>query len=174
MTKHRSVAEHGFSDKILAVALLLAMVPGGKAFAWGDGWRTGSSPRAAIEILPDDMRQAVAGHEQALIAHSVDPDMWSHDPDERHRHWFDVELADPAGHRSRICLASMTKPSRSTAPTALRTIGVLPWRIAWYSDTVVAAMQEPSPETWIKLAALSHYVSDATMPLHTSVNYDGQ
>ena len=129
---------------------------------------------AALSVLPAEMKAAIAGHEESLIAHSVDPDMWKHDPDERHRHWFDVELADATPPYGDEIPRDLATALERYGADSLRKIGVLPWRIASYTDTVVAAMQDPTAEMWVDMAALGHYVADSYMPMHATVNYDGQ
>ncbi len=159
----------------VARVVLLAAAAFGPATAQAWGWEAHRRIHtAAIELLPGDMRAAIAGHEDALILHSIDPDTWKDDPDERHRHWLDVELADADPHHGDDLARDWHTALARYGRDSLRKIGVLPWRIAWYTDTVSASMRSPSPETWVKTAALGHYVADAHMPMHTTVNYDGQ
>ena len=159
--------------KFLAVQFALTCLIYSSAGAWG--WEAHDIiNEAALRILPADMKRAIGPHGQALIDHARDPDLWHHDPDERHRHWIDLELADSAGAPFVNLHREYQDAVAAYGADSLKKIGVLPWRIESYIDTVVNAMQHPSSMMWIKLAALSHYVADAHMPLHTTVNYDGQ
>ena len=159
----------------LAVAALSAaiLLPTVQAYAWGweaHKWIT----RAAVDILPEDMQRTVRPQREALAEHAPDPDLWRDDPDERHRHWIDLELADPDGPPFARLPRDYDGAVRAFGTDSLRKIGVLPWRIESYFAAVTESMRRPSDSTWIHLAALGHYVADATQPMHTTVNYDGQ
>ena len=57
----------------------------------------------------------------------------------------------------------------------LEKYGVLPWHINHCYHELVEAMKNKNSERIIFLSAdLGHYLADANVPLHTTLNYDGQ
>jgi len=53
--------------------------------------------------------------------------------------------------------------------------GLLPWTVNREFDRLVKAFRERDwTEARLAAAHLSHFVADATMPLHATHNYDGQ
>ncbi len=153
----------------VAAGLLVAA----QAHAWGweaHKWTT----RAAIGILPEALRSMIAVQTEALVEHGPDPDHWKDDPLEHNRHWIDLELGDASGPPFDGLPRDKAEALQKFGADSLKKIGVLPWRIEEYFDTLVASMRAPSGSTWVHLAALGHYVADATQPMHTTVNYDGQ
>lgn len=143
------------------------------AQAWGweaHRWITA----AAVDILPADMRATVMAQRDGIIAHSPDPDLWRDDPLEYSRHFIDLDLADTTGAPYPNIPYTYRLALEKYGVDALQDIGSLPWRIDAYYYDLVAAMEAPTDSLWVIMAALGHYCSDATMPMHTTVNYDGQ
>jgi hypothetical protein len=130
--------------------------------------------RAAVSALPADMRAFVEPHLEALAAHAVDPDLWKNDPDERPRHYIDLELGDASGPPFSALPRTYGAAVAALGADSVKVMGLLPWRIASYFEKLVAALENPTDSTLVVMAALGHYVADAYMPLHTTVNYDGQ
>ncbi|HMW40351.1 MAG: hypothetical protein K1X68_07565 [Saprospiraceae bacterium] len=53
--------------------------------------------------------------------------------------------------------------------------GILPYSLPWFYKRLVKAFSEQDHAKIIRLSAeIGHYVGDAHVPLHTSVNYNGQ
>jgi hypothetical protein len=53
--------------------------------------------------------------------------------------------------------------------------GILPWYIIIMEDKLTTAFKEKNKQQILLLASdLGHYLGDAHMPLHTSLNHDGQ
>lgn len=130
--------------------------------------------RAAVAILPPDMRAVVENHTDALVEHAADPDLWKNDPGERPRHYVDLELGDANGPPYAALPRDYAGALAVLGADSITKMGVLPWRIESYFETLVNAMRNPSDSTLIIMAALGHYVADATSPMHTTVNGDGQ
>ena len=130
--------------------------------------------RAAVGVLPPEMREVVRVHVEALAAHAADPDLWKDDPDERPRHYIDLELGDAGGPPFAALPRDYAGAVRALGADSVKKMGTLPWRIESYFGTLVNSMRNPNDSTLVIMAALGHYVADAYMPLHTTVNYDGQ
>lgn len=112
---------------------------------------------------------------EALIAHASDADIrkqW--DPDEGPRHYIDIDLYDEFQISGQI-------PQDIEEAIALHgysfvyDAGVLPWATLNTYDSLVACFQRLDWDRAVLFAAdLGHYVADGHMPLHITLNYDGQ
>lgn len=111
-----------------------------------------------------------------LSAHATDADMRKHTVErEAPRHYLDWDAPALA------CLDTLkAAPWYSQAVTAcsedtLWEYGVLPWQIGWTYGKLVAAFDSIDRDAILRHAAdLGHYVADAHVPLHTTLNYNGQ
>lgn len=53
--------------------------------------------------------------------------------------------------------------------------GVLPYSLSFFYNRLVAAFKEKNEDKILKLSAdIGHYIGDAHVPLHTTLNYNGQ
>jgi hypothetical protein len=155
------------------------------AKAW---WVIGhaSITEAAASVLPDEMPAFFRASGKSLAHLAGDPDRWKNREatflrnSESPHHFLDIE--DLEGNeipRDRFtALALMNKLSRPPDK-----IGLLPWAIMEGFDRLAVAFydyrQEPSnPAVTMKCivyaGTLAHYTTDASMPLHTTRNYDGK
>lgn len=158
---------------VLCITELLLFVSASLTYGWGyEAHRMIN--RAALSILPPDMLAMTGPHVDALVEHAADPDLWKDDPDERPRHYIDLELGDAGGPPYGALTRDYAGAVAALGADSVKKMGVLPWRIESYFETLVNSMSSPSDSTLIVMAALGHYVADAHMPLHTTVNYDGQ
>jgi len=129
---------------------------------------------AAVTDLPPDMRGVVIQQQAALAEHGPDPDLWKADPAERSRHFIDLELGDRTGPPFSHLPRDYAGAVRALGADSVKKMGTLPWQIQAYFDKLVRSMRRPSDSTWVIMAALGHYVADAHMPMHATINYDGQ
>jgi hypothetical protein len=169
----------------LAVVAVLACLFISAAKAW---WVIGhaSITEAAASVLPDEMPAFFRASGKSLGHLAGDPDRWKNREatflrnSESPHHFLDME--DLEGNeipRDRFtALALMNKLSRPPDK-----IGLLPWAIMEGFDRLTVAFydyrQEPSnPAVTMKCivyaGTLAHYTTDASMPLHTTRNYDGK
>ena len=118
----------------------------------------------------------MASEVEWLSAHAVDADKRKRMvQNEAPKHYLDLDA--PA----LSCLDSMGfHPNWKAACAAcsedtLWAYGVLPWNIEWTYRRLVEAMHEGDRADILRRAAdLGHYVGDAHVPLHTTLNYNGQ
>lgn len=129
---------------------------------------------AALEILPTEMKSAILPYRETIVAQSHAPDTWRQDPAERSRHYVDLEMGDTTGYPFSRFPRDYTSAVAQLGADSLRKMGTLPWHIAAYREKAVTSLLHPTDSTLVMLAALGHYVADAYMPLHLTVNYDGQ
>ncbi len=153
---------------LIAVAVLLAMR--GDAAAWGFAAHRMVNARA-IETLPEPLRAWYAGNAAWVAEHAIDADLdrdRSDDPD----HFLDFDAfgaypfpdvgEDEAEHLRRFGADARAK-------------GRVPWRIAEdYRDLVAAFRAGDSARVLRRSASLGHLIADAHVPLHATLNHDGQ
>src|SRR5262249_8503601 len=145
----------------------------------------GTITEAACLALPDEMPAFFRAAGKSLAHLAGDPDRWKNRDAvflrsaESPNHFLDIEELD--GNeipRDRfVALALMQKLNRPPDK-----VGMLPWAIMENYDRLTVAFydyrQEPAnPTTAMKCivyaGVLAHYTTDASMPLHTTRNYDG-
>ena len=136
----------------------------------------------AIDILPAAIRPFFEKHRNFIAEHSVDPDLWRNVgfTEEPPRHFLDLDSFGvypfrdlPRERQAAIQKFGLEKIERE---------GQLPWRVDEIFGRLVQAFQQQKAGTHpyslddIKFfsAVISHYVSDAHVPLHAAKNYDGQ
>lgn len=137
--------------------------------------------REAIPLLPDAIRPFFDKHRVFLVEHAIDPDLWRTVgfEDEPARHFVDLDAFGPAPFDAlpRDYEAAVKKFGKDMVDKN----GLLPWRTAEIYGRLVRAFErlsqrQPYASDDIKFfaAVLAHYVSDAHVPFHAIVNYDGQ
>ena len=146
--------------------LLLAALPLG---AWGDkGHRTVSA--LALTTLPPAPRAWFAGQESVLVDHASDPDHWKTDKKEGPRHYMNLEAFGGSGH-----LPRSLEQAREAAGADYYRKGVVPWVIQDRWRDLVAAFRSGDPaQVALASAVLGHYIGDAHVPLHTTLDHDGK
>jgi len=162
---------------LVLVLCLAAPVPIG---AWGfDIHRF--IVQEAILLLPDAIRPFYDKYRTVVIEHSIDPDLWRSAgfEEETPRHFVDLDAFGPPPFDAlpRDHDAAVKKFGKEMVEKN----GLLPWRAAEMYGQLVRAFQrlaqgQPYAYDDIKFfsAVLAHYVSDAHVPFHAIMNYDGQ
>lgn len=128
----------------------------------------------AVYALPTKLQSFFFHHQGYLVQHSVRPDQRRRsDPNEATRHFIDLEALGPE--------AATRVPERWEDAVAkfsedtLRRYGTVPWRITEMQTKLTDAFRRRNADSILYFAAdLGHYLGDAHVPLHTSLNYDGQ
>ena len=156
---------------LLLAALLLAH---GTAGAWGFfGHRT--ITQVAVYELPASMQAFYYRHMAEIVRLSTAPDERRNtDPTEAPKHFIDIDHyseSDPFGRMPRQYNKAVEKFSADT----LKKYGTVPWVVLETQNNLTEAFRMRDTVTIVKYSAeLSHYVGDAFVPLHTTINYDGQ
>lgn len=158
----------------MSAALLgLGLATGTSAYAWGPTAHRLTN-RWAIETLPAEMRGFFEANRQYLIDHANDPDTWmAKDPFERKHHYI---YLDKYGIFPFLNLPHSFKAATDQyGKGRINRDGLLPWQIGEYSLRLTNAFKAQNwDEAKLDAAVLGHYVADASDPLHTTQNYDGQ
>lgn len=127
----------------------------------------------ATGLLPEELRGFFRANTESLLAFSAEPDLLAErDPTEGPNHYFDLDAFDKPPFDN-IPTAEAAFKKRFGADAAGK--GRLPWAIEDHYNSLVDAFRDKDLQAILKHAGfLSHYVADATMPLHATVNYKGQ
>lgn len=166
-----------------AVAVVLALACGTRAQAWGFEAHKFIMDRA-IALLPMELRPLYELHRATLVERSIDPDTWrtagfAHEEDSNH--FLDLDWQGfgpyPFNGLPRDYTAAVAKFGHSR----MREMGTLPWHLEEVYGSLRRAFGDygrrgASGQNDIIFwsAWLTHYVSDAHVPFHAVINYDGQ
>jgi hypothetical protein len=157
---------------VLAAAALLVMPS--LLMAWGT-WGHQRVNRAAVLALPASMRTFFYNHIDFVVTEAVIPDSRKYvlnDKPEGPRHYVDLE--NYGEDLNAIPRASADAYAKYDA-ALLDKEGRLPWYVQDLLGKLTAAMKKQHKDEILFVAAdLGHYIGDATQPLHTSANHDGQ
>ncbi|MCC9137440.1 zinc dependent phospholipase C family protein [Pontibacter silvestris] len=155
---------------LLATVLLFCSV---MSYGWGFfGHKV--IHQLAIYGLPKQMQNFFYKHQDYLIEKAVRPDeRRNEDPAEAPRHFIDIDVYGKD--------AVNTMPEEWKAATArystdtLLKYGIVPWHVVVMKERLTNAFRTQNADSILFYAAdLGHYIADAHVPLHTTVNYDGQ
>lgn len=154
------------SATLLFLALLAGAVP---AHAWGDkGHRAVTA--LALRSLPEGPRAWFVGREGEVADHASDPDHWRQDRKEGPRHFLDMEPYGGPDHLPRT-----VDEAQAALGGDFYRHGVVPWIIQdRWRDLVDAFREGNAAKVALTTAVLGHYLADAHVPLHTTVDHDGQ
>ena len=142
---------------------------------WGV-WGHNHINKGAVLALPHEMGMFFYNHLDFMIEESVVPDIRKHtlnDKAEGARHYIDLErfnYASAAGMPK-----TMSEAVEKYGADTLQKYGILPWYIQDMMVKLTDAFRNKRKTEILFLAAdLGHYIADAHMPLHTSLNHNGQ
>lgn len=156
--------------KLIAPALLLLLL---LCSSWGF-WAHQKINEVAIFTLPYEMLPFYKSHMEELVAQAIAPDQRKHAVEEEApRHFIDIDQYGeyPFPDFPREWDSAVAKYTEDT----LQQYGIVPWHTVSVYHWLVKAMREHDGEAIIRLSGdLGHYVADAHVPLHTTLNYNGQ
>jgi hypothetical protein len=129
--------------------------------------------RAAVLALPQPLQQFFYNHIDFVTQESTVPDLRKYtlnDRAENARHFIDLENYDKGS-----CSLSLDDVKKNLPDSFLQKNGILPWYIQEMMKKLTKAFKEKRKTEILFIAGdLGHYLGDAHMPLHTSVNHNGQ
>ncbi|MBA3641653.1 MAG: hypothetical protein M3541_01015 [Acidobacteriota bacterium] len=160
---------------VLVVAcLVLAPMP---ADAWGFEAHKFIMGRA-IALLPAQIRPFFEAERVSVVEHTIDPDLWRTAgwSDEDARHYFDLDAYGP--HPFKDVPRDFDEAIKKHGVEFVNKNGTLPWRTVGIQRDLADAFKQQTVYSRenIKFFAsvLAHYISDAHVPFHTTLNHDGQ
>lgn len=128
----------------------------------------------AIYALPKGMQAFFFSNKDSLVYNAPRPDIRRNtQKDEAAKHYLDFEAyGDSAYYKIPHNLPdAITKYTLDT----LKEYGTLPFVVIETYEKLTRAFKNKNADSILYYAAdLGHYISDAHVPLHTSLNYDGQ
>jgi hypothetical protein len=142
--------------------------------SWGT-WGHQYINKAAVFALPEEIRSFFYNHIDFITEESVVPDIRKYtlnDKVEFARHYINIESFDKP-------IDSLPQTFKDATlvfdDNFLQKNGILPWYIQDMMEKLTKAFKEKRKTEILFIAAdLGHYLGDAHMPLHTTLNHDGQ
>ena len=128
----------------------------------------------AVFTLPKAISRFYEANIDFITQHAVDPDKKRYvDSLEAPRHFLD---ADYYGKRPFMKLPVKWKEAvKKYSEDTLKKYGTVPWEIQYQYYRLVDAFKRHDTTDILKTSAnLGHYIADAHVPLHLTLNYDGQ
>lgn len=129
---------------------------------------------SAVLALPKPLQLFFYNHIDFITQESTVPDLRKYtlnDKAERPRHYIDLENFGTIDSIPKSAPAAFKKYDAAF----IANNGSLPWYIQEMMQKLTTAFKEKRKTEILFLAAdLGHYIGDATMPLHTSTNHNGQ
>jgi hypothetical protein len=132
----------------------------------------------ALALLPAEIRPFFEKYSPMIVEHSIDPDLWrtAGFVEEPPRHFVDMDSYGPYPFKE-LPHDYDAAVKRYGVEFVTRN-GTLPWRTEEMYKQLVDAFTQKAPYSRENLkffaAVISHYTSDAHVPLHAALNYDGQ
>jgi hypothetical protein len=167
--------------RLFPLALVLLLVPA-PAHAWGFSAHKLIMDRA-IALLPPQIRPLFEARRATLVERAIDPDTWrtAGFAAEPPNHFLDFDWEGygkyPFNELPRDYTAAVAKFGRER----IEENGTLPWRTEEKFGDLRRAFEaygrrgaSAQEDVILNAAWLTHYVSDAHVPLHGAYNYDGQ
>ncbi|TNE79544.1 MAG: S1/P1 Nuclease [Bacteroidetes bacterium] len=142
--------------------------------AWGFfGHRTINN--TAIYALPEPLIHFYKAHANYLTEHSVDADKRRHMVEEEPvRHYLDADYYEQALPLDTIP-HYWNQAIQCFSEDTIKAYGIGPWHLEKQVYFLQKAFSEKDIARILKLSAdVGHYTADLHVPLHTSLNYNGQ
>jgi len=128
----------------------------------------------AVYELPKEILPFFYQNMDYLVTNAPRPDMRrNQDPTEATKHFIDLEIyGDDAANKMPIDWDAAVK--KYTKDTLLK-YGYLPYHIIYMKGRLTESFRKGDKDSILFYATdMAHYIGDANVPLHTSINYDGQ
>lgn len=128
----------------------------------------------AIYQLPNSMRNFFWKMRDSLVQHAPRPDIRRNtDPQEAPRHFIDLEVyGDSAAWKMPL---RWDEAVRLYTADTLKKYGYVPYEVQRLKSLLTEAFRHGDRDSIVFYATdLGHYIGDANVPLHVSINYDGQ
>lgn len=128
----------------------------------------------AVYELPEPVRPFFYRNMENLVQNAPRPDQRrNQDSTEATKHFIDFEMyGDDAAHKMPM---DWKKAIQKYSKDSLLKYGYVPYHIIYMQEKLTQAFKMKNKDSILFYAAdLGHYIGDAHVPLHTTVNYDGQ
>ncbi|MDP2322251.1 MAG: hypothetical protein Q8O42_23290 [Acidobacteriota bacterium] len=170
--------------RIAALVLAATLALPSSAAAWGFEAHKFIVDRM-IELLPPELKPLFEKRRAFVIERSVDPDLWRTVgfDQEPPNHFLDIDYEAYGPYPFAALPRDYAAAVQKFGKEVVHKQGLLPWRTAEFYGQLQREFEslkrQPAPTYAVDnivlfAAVLAHYVSDAYVPLHAVVNYDGQ
>jgi hypothetical protein len=163
---------------LLLACLTIAMLAVPRsASAWGFEVHKFIVARA-IELLPAELRPYFDKYRDAIVEHSIDPDLWRTAGwlEEPPRHFMDMDAYGPYPFKQ--LPRDYDEAVKRYGKEFVDKNGTVPWRTEEIYLKLVEAFEQKAPYARDNIrffsSVIGHYVADAHVPFHAVINYDGQ
>jgi hypothetical protein len=128
----------------------------------------------AVYQLPEAIQPFFFQNREKLVYDAPRPDQRRNDDStEATKHFIDFEMY--GDHASTTMPHNWDAAVKKYTRDSLLKYGYVPYHVIYMKDKLTAAFKAGNKDSILFYAAdLGHYIGDAHVPLHTSVNYDGQ
>lgn len=128
----------------------------------------------AVYELPETMLPFFYQQMDYLVTNAPRPDMRrNEDSTEATKHFIDLEMFGEEA-ATKMPLDWNPAVQKYTVDSLLK-YGYVPYHVVFIKEKLTAAFRKQNKDSILFYAAdLGHYIGDAHVPLHTTVNYDGQ
>ncbi|GAA4343501.1 zinc dependent phospholipase C family protein [Flaviaesturariibacter amylovorans] len=156
--------------RLSALLLLILVVAGGWGFLVH---RT--TTQLAVYQLPLPMQSFFHENMDYLVRHSVRPDQRRNgDPTEGPKHFIDLEAFEH-GEGGKLLPEQWAEAVKLFPEDSLKKYGYVPYWVVTMKERLTEAFQSGNRDSILFYAAdIAHYIEDAHVPLHTTLNHDGQ
>ncbi len=130
----------------------------------------------AIYSLPKKLQGFFYKNMEYMIYNSVRPDVRrKDDKTEDTKHYIDIDAPVFGPNALQDMPESWAEAKAKYTEDTLRKYGTVCWEILSLKDKLTRAFKNKQKDSILFYAAdMGHYIADAHVPLHTSINYDGQ
>jgi hypothetical protein len=128
----------------------------------------------AVYQLPSSLQKFFFKNLDTLVYNAPRPDIRRNsDPTEATKHFIDFEMfGDSAAWKMPL---EWNEAVRIFTKDTLIKYGYVPYHVIYMKHKLTDAFKSGNKDSILFYAAdIGHYIADANVPLHTSVNYDGQ
>ena len=160
--------------KKLLLSIIIVLFFNDTLFTWGF-FSHYKINKMAVYTLPESMNTFFLNHIQLLEDKAVNADKRKFTvKDEAARHFIDIDAYDVDSPFAVMPQSWNDAVAKYTKDTLVK-YGILPWHINKQYTILVEALKSHEIKRSINLLSdLGHYIADAHVPLHTTLNYDGQ
>jgi len=132
--------------------------------------------RLAVFTLPNGMINFYKSHIEYITANAVAPDRRRHSFDEEPpRHYIDIDHYGDGKLAFDSMPRGWKKAVEKYTEDTLQAYGIVPWHIAKVTGWLTQAFRDKNLDKILYHSVdLGHYIGDAHVPLHTTLNYNGQ
>jgi hypothetical protein len=162
---------------ILIAAVTLCGATPGRAEAWGFDVHRYILARA-IPLLPAEIRPFFEKFKAQVVEHAIDPDLWRTAgwEQEPQRHFMDLDAYGPYPFTQ--LPREYDEAVRRYGAAFVEKNGTVPWRTHEIYGKLVEAFAQKAQYSRENIkffsSVIGHYGSDAHVPFHAALNYDGQ